>query len=305
MEGAEAAAEDRGLHASRTCTPSSSRTRTPTTSAARAASRKETGARADHAPRVLHVDGEGPEPAARAHRRRSEARSRSKRPRYAQSRSTSSPTSCRRSTTTPTSCTTTPTRPKRRRARGARSRRGARRNQGPPLKRKHDDPRACGCCSRRRSRRDACTTATRIQHRRPRLVRGAHARAHRRPPLPRGIPSRACCSPATTCCRRSRRTSSGVRQADSLKSYLATLDLVAQLDGVKLGLPAHGHPFADVPGRVEAIKEHHAERMEHAARRRRSRSVRRPSSSSRTRCSRSGTGARWPRARRSPTSSTW
>ena len=55
---------------------------------------------------------------------------------------------------------------------------------------------------------------------------------------------------------------SGVRKADSLKSYLATLDLVAQLDGVKLGLPAHGHPFADVPGRVDAIKEHHDERME-------------------------------------------
>lgn len=55
---------------------------------------------------------------------------------------------------------------------------------------------------------------------------------------------------------------SGVRKADSLKSYLATLDLVAQLDGVRLGLPAHGHPFDDVPGRVEAIKAHHAERME-------------------------------------------
>ena len=43
---------------------------------------------------------------------------------------------------------------------------------------------------------------------------------------------------------------SGVRHADSLKSYLATLDLVARLDGVQLGLPAHGHPFTDVPGRV-------------------------------------------------------
>jgi hypothetical protein len=31
---------------------------------------------------------------------------------------------------------------------------------------------------------------------------------------------------------------------------------------VQLGLPAHGHPFADVPGRVEAIKRHHHERME-------------------------------------------
>ncbi len=55
---------------------------------------------------------------------------------------------------------------------------------------------------------------------------------------------------------------SGVRKADSLKSYLATLDLVARLPGVQLGLPAHGIPFHDVPGRVEAIKEHHAERME-------------------------------------------
>ena len=49
--------------------------------------------------------------------------------------------------------------------------------------------------------------------------------------------------------------------ADALKSYIATLDLVANLPGVKLGLPAHGHPFDDVPGRVDAIKRHHDERM--------------------------------------------
>jgi glyoxylase-like metal-dependent hydrolase (beta-lactamase superfamily II) len=55
---------------------------------------------------------------------------------------------------------------------------------------------------------------------------------------------------------------SGVRKADSLKSYLATLDLVASLPDTKVGLPAHGHPFTDVAGRVTAIKEHHAERME-------------------------------------------
>lgn len=55
---------------------------------------------------------------------------------------------------------------------------------------------------------------------------------------------------------------SGVHRADSLRSYLATLDLVARLPDVRLGLPAHGTPFADVPGRVEAIKDHHAERME-------------------------------------------
>jgi glyoxylase-like metal-dependent hydrolase (beta-lactamase superfamily II) len=55
---------------------------------------------------------------------------------------------------------------------------------------------------------------------------------------------------------------SGSNQGDSLRAYLATLDLVAGLPGVSLGLPAHGHPFDDVPGRVDAIKEHHAERME-------------------------------------------
>ena len=54
----------------------------------------------------------------------------------------------------------------------------------------------------------------------------------------------------------------GSGMGDALHSYLATLDLVASLDGVKLGLPAHGHPFDDVPGRVDAIKEHHFERME-------------------------------------------
>jgi len=49
---------------------------------------------------------------------------------------------------------------------------------------------------------------------------------------------------------------------DALRSYIATLDLVAGLPGIALGLPAHGHPFTDVPGRVEAIKQHHHERME-------------------------------------------
>ncbi len=49
--------------------------------------------------------------------------------------------------------------------------------------------------------------------------------------------------------------------ADALRSYIQTLDLVAALDGVRLGLPAHGHPFDDVPGRVDAIKRHHEERM--------------------------------------------
>jgi glyoxylase-like metal-dependent hydrolase (beta-lactamase superfamily II) len=56
---------------------------------------------------------------------------------------------------------------------------------------------------------------------------------------------------------------SGVHDgADALHSYLQTLDLVGALEGVELGLPAHGHPFRDVRGRVDAIKQHHAERSE-------------------------------------------
>jgi len=54
------------------------------------------------------------------------------------------------------------------------------------------------------------------------------------------------------------------RSADLLAQYLGDsgLDLVADLPGVRLGLPAHGHPFDDVPGRVDAIKRHHQERMD-------------------------------------------
>jgi len=52
---------------------------------------------------------------------------------------------------------------------------------------------------------------------------------------------------------------------DALDAYLTTLDLVAGLDGIRLGLPAHGHPFHDVPGRVNAIKRHHHERMDQLA----------------------------------------
>ena len=49
---------------------------------------------------------------------------------------------------------------------------------------------------------------------------------------------------------------------DPLKAFFASLDRVASLTDVKRALPAHGHPFEDVPGRVEAIKKHHAERIE-------------------------------------------
>ena len=49
---------------------------------------------------------------------------------------------------------------------------------------------------------------------------------------------------------------------DPLSSFLYSLDRVAELSGVKQVLPAHGHPFTDLPGRARAIKRHHFERLE-------------------------------------------
>jgi glyoxylase-like metal-dependent hydrolase (beta-lactamase superfamily II) len=53
-----------------------------------------------------------------------------------------------------------------------------------------------------------------------------------------------------------------VADADPLASYLASLDKVRELDGVRLVLPAHGHPFDDLAGRVDAIRSHHRERLD-------------------------------------------
>ncbi|MGZ4682829.1 MAG: MBL fold metallo-hydrolase [Acidimicrobiales bacterium] len=55
---------------------------------------------------------------------------------------------------------------------------------------------------------------------------------------------------------------SGLIEGDPLRAYLDSLDRVAAFEGVTVVLPAHGRPFDDLPGRVEAIKEHHAERLE-------------------------------------------
>jgi glyoxylase-like metal-dependent hydrolase (beta-lactamase superfamily II) len=55
---------------------------------------------------------------------------------------------------------------------------------------------------------------------------------------------------------------SGLLHGDPLASYLDSLDKVCALDDVALALPAHGHPFRDLDGRVAAIKEHHDERLE-------------------------------------------
>jgi glyoxylase-like metal-dependent hydrolase (beta-lactamase superfamily II) len=55
---------------------------------------------------------------------------------------------------------------------------------------------------------------------------------------------------------------SGLVEGDSLARYVESLDRVAALEGVRTVLPAHGHPFFDLPTRVEAIKEHHDDRLD-------------------------------------------
>ncbi len=49
---------------------------------------------------------------------------------------------------------------------------------------------------------------------------------------------------------------------DPLANYLANLDKVAALEGITRVLPAHGHPFDDLSARCEAIKDHHASRLQ-------------------------------------------
>ena len=49
---------------------------------------------------------------------------------------------------------------------------------------------------------------------------------------------------------------------DPLASFFYSLDRVAEINGIKHALPAHGHPFTDLKARTEAIKRHHFERLE-------------------------------------------
>ena len=50
--------------------------------------------------------------------------------------------------------------------------------------------------------------------------------------------------------------------SDSLADFFAALEKVAALPEVSLVLPAHGHPFEDLRGRVDAIARHHHDRLE-------------------------------------------
>ncbi len=56
---------------------------------------------------------------------------------------------------------------------------------------------------------------------------------------------------------------SGVGTSDDpLAEFFDSLDRMLTLDGVTTVLPAHGHPFTDLQGRVVDIKRHHEERLE-------------------------------------------
>jgi glyoxylase-like metal-dependent hydrolase (beta-lactamase superfamily II) len=59
---------------------------------------------------------------------------------------------------------------------------------------------------------------------------------------------------------------SGYLTEDSLARYVDSLDRLAALPDVRTVLPAHGHPFSDLPGRVDAIKVHHDERLDEVLR---------------------------------------
>ena len=48
---------------------------------------------------------------------------------------------------------------------------------------------------------------------------------------------------------------------DPLAEFFASLERMTALPGVTVALPAHGHPFHDLPKRVTEIEEHHIERL--------------------------------------------
>ena len=50
--------------------------------------------------------------------------------------------------------------------------------------------------------------------------------------------------------------------ADPLRAFFDSLDRAAAVEHVSQVLPAHGHPFDDLAARCEAIKDHHAERLD-------------------------------------------
>lgn len=54
---------------------------------------------------------------------------------------------------------------------------------------------------------------------------------------------------------------SGMIPGDPIADYYDSLQRMEALEGVSTVLPAHGHPFTDLPGRAQAIRRHHEERL--------------------------------------------
>lgn len=54
----------------------------------------------------------------------------------------------------------------------------------------------------------------------------------------------------------------GATTGDPLEDFFASLVSIGETEHVNTVLPAHGHPFDDLPGRVKSIHEHHLERLE-------------------------------------------
>ena len=97
---------------------------------------------------------------------------------------------------------------------------------------------------------------------------------------------------------------SGLIPGDPLLLFIESLDRLSDLPYVETVLPAHGQPFHNLAGRAEEIKVHHDERLERLLEICDAAPPAGPTSStSHTNCSPRGPGARWPRPRRSPTSS--
>ena len=51
-------------------------------------------------------------------------------------------------------------------------------------------------------------------------------------------------------------------RVDPLNAFFESLDQVAEIADVKNVIPAHGHPFDDLAGRAQSIKQHHFERLD-------------------------------------------
>ncbi len=49
---------------------------------------------------------------------------------------------------------------------------------------------------------------------------------------------------------------------DPLAAFFESLERVGAFEGVKVCLPAHGHPFCDLRGRTDGIRRHHRERLD-------------------------------------------